>query len=109
MIAITVKWDVKPEFTGQFLELVDDFTQACRAEPGCLWFEWSRSVDDPNQFILLEAYRDKAAGKEHVESEHFRTAMATQGQYASRRPRVVSVEVDQDGWAPLGEIDMPGE
>ena len=78
MIAITVKWDVKPEYADKFMDLVDEFTRACRAEPGCLWFEWSRSVDDPNQYILLEAYKDGAAGKVHVESDHFKKAMATQ-------------------------------
>lgn len=109
MIAITVKWDVRPEYTDRFLELVDDFTQACRAEPGCLWFEWARSVEHPAQYILLEAYKDRQAGAEHVNSQHFRAAMATQGRYAARRPQVVSVETDQQGWAPLGEIEMPGQ
>ncbi len=109
MIAITVKWDVKPEYDDRFLELVDEFTRACRAEPGCLWFDWARSVDTPHQYILLEAYRDKQAGAEHVNSAHFRKAMSTQGQYASRRPQVVSVETTQQGWAPLSEIEMPGQ
>ncbi|SCQ72556.1 Antibiotic biosynthesis monooxygenase [Propionibacterium freudenreichii] len=109
MIAITVKWDVKPEYADKFMDLVDEFTRACRAEPGCLWFEWSRSVDDPNQYILLEAYKDGAAGKVHVESDHFKKAMATQGQYAATRPSVISLETDQDGWAPLAEINMPGQ
>ncbi len=47
MIFITVKFKVRPEYTDGWLDLVDDFTQATRAEPGNLWFEWSRSVDDP--------------------------------------------------------------
>ena len=107
MIAITVKWDVKPEYSADFMDLTREFTEACRAEPGCLWFEWAKSVETPDQYILIEAYRDAAAGREHVESEHFRTAMATQGRYAARRPQVVSVSNEQQGWAPLGEIIMP--
>ncbi len=47
MIFITVKWPVKPEHADQWLDLVKDFTEATRAEPGNLWFDWSRSVDDP--------------------------------------------------------------
>ena len=109
MIAITVKWDVKPEYVDDFMDLTREFTQACRAEPGCLWFEWSRSVENPDQYILIEAYRDAAAGTAHVESDHFSKAMVTLGQYASRRPQVVSVSTEQQGWAPLGEITMPGE
>lgn len=109
MIAITVKWDVKPEYADQFLDLTREFTEACRAEPGCLWFEWSKSCERENEFILIEAYRDADAGKEHVESEHFKKAMREQGRYAATRPKVVSGEIPGDGWAELGEIEMPGE
>ncbi|WP_316668829.1 putative quinol monooxygenase [uncultured Propionibacterium sp.] len=109
MIAITVKWDVRPEHADDFIDLTGEFTRACRAEPGCLWFEWSRSVETPGQYILIEAYRDAAAGREHVESGHFRKAMATLGRYVARRPQVVSVSTEQQGWAPLGELTMPDE
>ena len=30
-----------------------------RAEPGNLFFDWSRSVGQPNQFVLLEAFADR--------------------------------------------------
>ncbi|WP_347349307.1 putative quinol monooxygenase [Nigerium sp.] len=106
MIAIILKWHVKPQYADQFPQLVSEFTQACRAEPGCLWFEWARSVDDPNVYLGTEAYADAAAGKAHVESEHFKKAMATQGEYAARRPQIVSVETPGDGWSELGEIQM---
>lgn len=107
MITITVKWDVKPEYADNFLELTKEFTEACRAEPGCLWFDWSRSVDNPNEYILIEAYKDGEAGAAHVNSEHFKKAMKEQGQYAATRPKVISYEIPQDGWAELGEIEMP--
>ena len=106
MIAITVKWDVKPEYADSFIELTREFTEACRAEPGCLWFEWSRSVDRPNEYILIAAYRDALAGAAHVASGHFKQAMAIQGKYAATRPKVVSVENAQNGWSDLGEIRM---
>lgn len=107
MITITVKWDVKPEYADDFMELTREFTEATRAEPGCLWFDWSRSVDNPNEYVLIEAFRDGEAGGQHVNSDHFRTAMATQGQYAASRPKIISYEIDQDGWNELGEIQMP--
>ena len=45
MILIVVKYRVRPEAVDRFLDEVADFTAATRAEPGNLWFEWSRSVD----------------------------------------------------------------
>ena len=109
MITITVKWNVKPEYADQFMDLTREFTEACRAEPGCLWFDWSRSVDNPNEYILIEAYKDGEAGKAHVESDHFKKAMKEQGQYANTRPKVISYEIPQDDWSDLGEIEMPDE
>ena len=109
MITITVKWDVKPEYADQFMHLTREFTEACRAEPGCLWFDWSRSVDNPNEYILIEAYKDGEAGKAHVESAHFTKAMKEQGQYVNTRPKVISYEIPQDDWSDLGELEMPDE
>jgi len=76
VIFIVVKFPVRPERVDGWLALVNDFTEATRAEPGNLFFDWSRSVDDPNEFVLLEAFRDGDAGAAHVQSDHFKAAMA---------------------------------
>ena len=106
MIFITAKFRVKPEHADAWLEVARPFTEATRAEPGCLWFEWSRSVDDPSVFVLVEAFRDGAAGGEHVQSEHFRAAQSTLPPYLLATPQIVSTEVDQDGWNELGELKV---
>ncbi|HJE57045.1 MAG TPA: antibiotic biosynthesis monooxygenase, partial [Nocardiopsis listeri] len=62
MILIVVKYRVKPEAKDTFLDAVADFTAATRAEPGNLWFEWSRSVKEPNTYVLIEAFTDEGAG-----------------------------------------------
>ena len=106
MIFICVKWKVKPEHADDWVELTRDFTEATRAEEGCLWFEWSRSLDDPHEYVLVEAFRDGDAGAAHVGSEHFRAAQAELPQYLARTPDIVSTEVDQDGWNELGEMQV---
>lgn len=106
MIAITVKWDVKPEYVDRFLDLTREFTEATRAEPGCLWFEWSRSCERPSEFVLVEAFRDGAAA-DHVGSDHFATAMADFGEYVTARPKIISVEAPGDDWSELGELQLP--
>ncbi len=107
MITITVKWDVKPEYADDYMELTREFTEATRAEPGCLWFDWSRSVDNPNEYVLVEAFRDGAAGGEHVNSEPYKNAPATHGEYPASRPKIISYEIPQDDWSELGELQMP--
>ena len=106
MIFITARFRVKPEHAESWLEVSRTFTEATRAEPGCLWFDWSRSVDDPRVYVLVEAFRDGAAGGEHVQSEHFRTAQRELPPYLVETPQVVSTEVDQDGWNELGEMQV---
>src|SRR5712671_6163889 len=68
MIFIVVKFETKPEWTERWPELVAPFTTATRAEEGNLWFEWSRSLDKPAEYVLVEAFRDGDAGAAHVNS-----------------------------------------
>ncbi|GAB2738190.1 hypothetical protein GCM10027174_09250 [Salinifilum aidingensis] len=77
-----------------------------RAEPGFLWFTWSRSIEDPTEYALLESYRDQQAGVEHVQSAHFRAAQRALPPYLAETPRVVNTAVDQDDWPPLGEMSV---
>lgn len=106
MIAIVVKWPVKPEHAEQWPEISREFTEATRAEDGCLWFEWSRSLDEPNTYVLVEAFRDGDAGAAHTSSDHFAKAMSTLGAYVAERPRIVSVEAPGDDWNELGELEL---
>ena len=85
MIFIVVKFETKPEWTEHWLDLVADFTLATRAEPGNLWFDLSRSVDDPNEFVLVEAFEPDGAGP-HVNSDHFRQALRDMTRHWPRHP-----------------------
>lgn len=104
MIFITAKMQVRPEHAERWSEITRPFTQATRAEPGCLWFEWSRSLDDPNEYVLVEAFRDGEAGALHVGSEHFRAAQELLPRHLVATPKVVSVAIDQPDWSELGEM-----
>lgn len=104
MIFIVVKFTIRPEHSDQWLSRVDEFTQATRREPGNLFFEWFRSVDNPHQYVLVEAFASREAGAEHVNSEHFRTAMAWMPDVIAQTPDIINVEVPQDGWSQMAEL-----
>jgi quinol monooxygenase YgiN len=108
MIFIVVKFTVRPEYRDEWLDRVSAFTQSTRSEPGNLWFEWSRSVDHPDQFVLLEAFRDAEAGREHVTSDHFKAAIAEQPPMLAKVPEIVNVEVPGTDWSKLAEMSIPG-
>jgi quinol monooxygenase YgiN len=104
LIFITAKFPVKPEHADEWPELSREFTQACRAEEGCLWFDWSRSLDDPHEYVLVEAFRDDAAGAAHVRSEHFATATRELPRYLSATPKIFNTTVEGTSWSELGEL-----
>jgi len=104
VIFITAKFLVDPQHADSWPHLTRAFTTATRNEPGCLWFDWSRSLDDPSEYVLVEAFRDADAGAAHVHSEHFATATSTLPHYLVETPRIVSQNIDQDGWSELGEM-----
>ncbi len=109
MIFITAKFPVLPEHAEAWPSIAGAFTAATRSEPGCLWFEWSRSLEDPNEYVLVEAFRDADAGAAHVGSAHFAEAQRTLPPYLAATPKVVNVELDQDDWSELGEMTVPAE
>jgi quinol monooxygenase YgiN len=107
MIFITAKFRVLPEYAEAWPEISREFTQACRAEPGCLWFDWSRSVEDPTEYVLVEAFRDGDAGAAHVQSAHFKAAQQTLPPHLAETPRIVNFTIPQDDWSALGEMAVP--
>jgi quinol monooxygenase YgiN len=107
MIFITAKFRVRPEYADRWPEIAGAFTAATRSEPGCLWFDWSRSVDDPTEYVLIEAFRDQDAGVAHVQSAHFKEAQETLPHHLAETPRIVNMTVPQDDWSGLGEMAVP--
>jgi quinol monooxygenase YgiN len=106
MIFIVVKFTAKPEHRDSFLAEVADFTARTRSEEGVLWFDWSVSVDDPNQFVLVEAFRDAAAGQAHVSTQHFADGIATLQRLVATTPDIINVEGPGTSWSKMGEITV---
>ena len=104
MIFIVVKFSIRPDVAEQWLSRVAPFTSATRAEPGNIFFEWSRSVERPNQFVLIEAFRDRAAGEAHVRSDHFKAAMAWMPEAIAATPEIIHVEAPGEGWSTMAEL-----
>ena len=104
MIFIVVKFPIKPEHAGSFLDDAREFTLATRAEEGNIFFEWARSVEEEHTFVLTEAFQDGAAGA-HVNSDHFTTFVGWAPDVVSATPSIVSVsDVPGSGWGEMGEI-----
>lgn len=105
MILIVVKMPIRPEFADDWPEHVAEFTAATRAEPGNVSFEWFRSGEDPNLWVLVEAFKDAAAGEAHTSSAHFKAAGKMLAQKLAGTPQIVHVP-DAAEWSRMGEVTV---
>ena len=105
MYFIVVKFNVKPESVELWPEVVREFTAATRAEPGNIFFEWSKSLEDANEFVLVEAFTDEGATP-HVTSDHFKQGLEAMRPHLASTPKIVSRQVDGEGWGEMGELQI---
>jgi quinol monooxygenase YgiN len=105
VILIVVKFPVRPERADEWQSVAADYARAVNAEEGSLFFEWSRSVDDPNMFVCVEGFRDADAGAAHVGTEAFKTFVDLAPDLVAAQPQIIYVDApDVAGWGPMGEI-----
>ena len=105
MILVVVKQPVRAKYADDFPSLVEEFTAATRAEPGNISFDWYRSADDPNLWLLVEAFSDRESGDAHVESAHFKAAMDLLPRLLAAAPEIINVEVPGDSWSQMSEVE----
>ncbi len=105
MILIVVKHPIRPEFADDWTDLVAEFTTASRAEAGNISFDWYRSPEDPNEWLLVEAFRDGEAGRAHVQSAHFQAAIAALPKWLAAVPEIIHVDTPAEGWSKMAEVE----
>jgi quinol monooxygenase YgiN len=103
MIFIAARFRVLAEHADDWPRITRSFTEATRSEPGNLWFDWSRNLEDPQEYVLIEAFQDDAAAA-HVRSDHFKRAQAELPPFLEETPRVVNTTIEGTEWSELGEL-----
>ena len=108
MIVIVVKQPVRSKYVEEWSSLVEEFTNATRSEPGCVSFEWSRSLENPNEIVLVEVFEDEEAGKRHVESDAFKRATEQLPKWLAGPPTIIHINGVSEGWTGMAEIASDG-
>ncbi len=105
MILIVVKFPVRPERADEWSGLAAEYARAVNAEEGSLFFEWSRSVEEPDTFVCVEGFRDADAGAAHVGTDAFKHFTDVAPDLVSAQPQIIYVDAPGvSGWGPMGEI-----
>ena len=109
MILIVVKMPVRPEREDEWSALAADYARAVNAEEGSLFFEWSRSLDDPDTFVCVEGFRDADAGGAHVQTQAFKDFVEKAPDLVAAQPQIIYVDApDVSGggrWARSSPAD----
>ena len=109
MILIVVKIPVRPERAEEWSALAVDYARAVDAEEGRLFFEWCRSVEEPDTWICVEGFWDSAAGGAHVGTQAFADFVGRAPDLVSAQPQIMYVDTPElTGWGPMGEIQPRG-
>lgn len=103
MLTITIRFHVRPEWRDTWLDLVAEFTEATRAEASNAWFWWSRSVDDPCVFYLLEGHREEGVAA-HLASPLIGKIQRDWPQALVSTPTAIRVTVPGEGWQSMDDL-----
>jgi quinol monooxygenase YgiN len=71
MIVVLVHIHVKPEAIDAFRAATIENARHSLQEPGIAQFAFLQTADDPNKFLLIEAYRTAEAQAAHRETKHY--------------------------------------
>jgi len=101
MLVILVSVKVKSESIEGFLKETLENTESSVKEPGVARFDIIQQVDDPTQFILIEAYRSTEAPAQHKETAHYkkwRDAVEKMMLEPRRSVRFTNIYPENAGW-----------
>ena len=70
---LNVTYKCKRDMRDEFLEMIttEGIDEAGRAEDGNLKYDYYCSVDDSDELLLLEKWKDADALAEHAKQQHF--------------------------------------
>ena len=75
MIKIVAKMTVKEGNAEVFKATAKELIEKSAAEAGNIFYTLNVSVKDPNQFAIIECWKDQAAIDFHNKTEHFTTIL----------------------------------
>lgn len=89
MITFIARIPVKPESATAYEALmthVRDMT--LQHEPGVAYYAWSKGVDEPDTYLVIEVYRDVAAQAAHMQTEWVKDSLPKSAQMLAGKPDI---------------------
>ncbi|HEU0158047.1 MAG TPA: antibiotic biosynthesis monooxygenase [Hyphomicrobiaceae bacterium] len=94
--------EVMPTQTAQAKKLVRQFRDATQREPGNLRAEALQRIGWPNQFVLLDAWKDPGSAEGHGKA-------ATTGEFRDKIKAIQNAPLDERTHFPLSVASLPAK
>jgi quinol monooxygenase YgiN len=97
---------IRPDCREEALKLARGMTDATRAEPGCISYDFYVGLSDPNTLMLFQEWESMEALMRHFQTPHMEEFLrllptVVSGEIITRRYAVQSVDDDEaDGTDP---------
>ena len=101
MFVVHVFVHVKPESVEAFKDATIENARNSVQEPGIARFDVVQQLDDPNRFVLVEAYRTPDDAAEHKKTAHYqkwRDTVADMMAEPRSSVKYANVFPDDGGW-----------
>src|SRR5882724_4453739 len=70
MITMIAHMRISPENAAAYEEILTYVSAKTREnEPGVIYYDFAKSVKEPNTYLVVEVYRDVAAQQAHMQTE----------------------------------------
>ena len=85
MIVLNVTYKCKPEMREEFLEMImtEGIDAECRAEDGNIKYDYYKPVENSDELLLVEKWRDADALAMHGRQAHFARLGELKAEYVS--------------------------
>jgi quinol monooxygenase YgiN len=83
MVVLNVHYFTKPGKRAEFYEAVNklEVPQKSRAEEGNIKYDYYMSIDNEDEILLVENWKDEAAFRFHTEQAHFKALGELKAEY----------------------------
>jgi quinol monooxygenase YgiN len=103
MITMVVHMRVKPENVAAFEAIVTSVRDQTRAnEPGVIYYDFAKSVKEPDTYVAIEVYRDVAAQQSHMQTEWVKSSIP-------KTMRLIEGKVEVKQYVSPGAEPVPPE
>ena len=89
MITVTAIQPAKAGQNARLEALMKELTIQVRQEPGCVTFEYFRSRENPDSYLVLEQYRDQQALDVHLKTDYLQRFIPNMMECLAGPPTVV--------------------